>query len=104
MRRSVTTASRKVDTARRQRAGRSVERGESAEGAALVGDGDEGGPLRGAGGGSADDLPAGDSLVSDRVIDGEAGRGVGVVGDIWIRAPAGGLSGFLIGRFVFVTA
>ncbi len=62
-----------------------VEGGLAAQRAALVGDGEQGRPLRGAGARAADLDPAvARSAVVERVVDGESGRGRGVVSHVGV--------------------
>src|SRR5262249_22562601 len=73
--------------------GVAAQDGQAGQGAALVGDGDQGGPLRGAGAGAADRDPGGRRPVVEAVVDRDAGAGVGVVSDVGGHALAVGIHG-----------
>ena len=85
-----------------QRLAGAVERSQPVQGATLVGNGDQGGPLRGRITGTAHLLPLGARAVG--IVNREAGVGIRVVGDIGIGAfgSALGDDALLVGGLGFV--
>src|SRR5437016_9400790 len=62
--------------------------GRQRRGPALIGQGDKRGPLRGAGAGPAEHLPAALAEIGSRIVDRKAGVGIGVVTNVGRSPPA----------------
>ena len=81
-----------------------TQRAQAGQGASLVGNGDQAGPLRRPGTGAAHAKPAALAAVGHRIVDREAGVGVGVVGHVGRGPFSRALHALLIARLRHVTA
>src|SRR5437660_555695 len=64
---------------------RAVQSPLAGQGSPLIGDGDEPGPLRSSVAGAAELRPGCGSPIVERIVDGKARIGVGVIGDVRVR-------------------